>query len=93
MATREELRKQKEEREKAQREAYQREREAISKRRSISVEARERGIPRNAFFQMLVEAGRLNESHAPTEEYRKYEHPTQSGQGVSYDPEFFEGID
>ena len=93
MATREELRWQKEERERAQQEAYRRERAAISKRRSISVEARERGIPRNEFFQMLIDQGRLKPDHTPTEPYKQYEHPTQYGQGYSYDPEFFEGVD
>ena len=76
-----------------QQEEDKKRKEAISKRKSITVKAKELGIPRDTYLQMLIEKGRLEESHMPTEKYKQYEHPTQTGQGYSYDPEFFEGVE
>ena len=68
----------------------------ISKRRSISVVARDVYGTTGSILKWIArdqgpfygEGG----SFPITEEYKQYEHCTQSGYGESYDPEFFEGL-
>lgn len=70
--------------------------EAISKRKSVSVQAGEWGTSAQTLNWILKKRGRLEGepgNYRVSEKYREFEHPVQGPYpGNSYDPEFFEGI-
>lgn len=70
--------------------------EAISKRKSVSVQASEWGTTAQVLNWILKKMGRLEGepgNYRVSDQYKEFEHPIQGTRpGNSYDPEFFKGL-